>query len=429
MKHLREILAITLPAIVANVTTPLLSIADMAIIGHAGSEVLIGAIALGGTMFSAIYWMFSFLRMGTSGFTAQSYGKGDAKEISLNYNRPMLLAVALGVVLVLISPVVGPQLILFVGDGDEASQFALTYFNILIYSAPATLGMFAMTGFLIGMQNSKAVMWMSILLNVVNVGLTLLLVWSLGLGVKGAAIGTLVSQWMAFIVGYIYVIRRYRLLSMSFREIVIHGHFRRYFSVNANIFLRTLCLVCVTIWFTRSGSRQSVTMLALNAIMMQLFMFFSYFMDGIAYAGEALVGKYIGRSQRNAIRSVVHDLLIIGLVISMIFTGAYFIFGSTYVGLMTDDANVIKVSSDYLPWACVIPVVSFAAFVMDGVFVGATATKYMLIAVASAAIIYFSLWILLFSMYQNHGLWIAFTAYLLMRSVISILLVRKIIGK
>lgn len=426
MNTRREIYAIALPAIVANLTTPLLSLADMAIIGHLGSDVLIAAIALGGTLFSALYWMFAFLRMGTSGMVAQSFGRSDSRSVSLDFLRPLLISMALGALIILLNGFLGDVLVRFLAAGDKAAPAARSYYDILVYGAPATLGLYVVNGFLVGMQNSKAAMWLSIAINIVNIAATAVLVLALRLDVKGAALGSLVAQWIGYISGLIYIFRRIDISGLHFTQLFRINELKRFVSVNGDIFLRTVCLVAVTVWFTRAGASQSVTVLAVNALLMQFFMLFSYFMDGFAYAAEAVVGKYVGAGNPVRIRLTVRSLMRIGLLLAAVFSLIYLLGGDFILELLTSDRSVTTAAEAYTPWAAAVPLLSFAAFVMDGVFIGFTKTRFMLIAVSVAMAVFFAVYFATFSLLGNHGLWLAFTLYLLVRSFVSVLLNRRL---
>lgn len=275
----RSILALAIPAIIANITTPLLGLVDMAIVGHMGEAVFIAAIALGGAIFSMIYWVFAFLRMGTSGLTAQGVGADDDRAVSAVFYRAMTIAVTLGLLLIAFQMPLCRGALWFMGGDDGTSSVTAGYFKILIYGAPATLGMYVLNGWFVGRQRSTVVMWLSLVINIVNIVGSLVFVYVLNMGVAGVAAGTLTAQWTGFIIGLL-VASRYRFTAMRVAEIFRPEAMRRFMSVNLDIFLRTLCLVAVTVWFTRAGARQSDVVLSVNALLMQLFILFSYMMDG-----------------------------------------------------------------------------------------------------------------------------------------------------
>lgn len=412
----RDILALAVPSIVANITTPLLGLVDMAIVGHMGSPVYMAAIALGGTMFSMIYWVFAFLRMGTSGMTAQAVGAGDIAERDASLYRAMSVAMVIGLLLIALQYPVRTMMLHFFGGDPQAAMYAARYFDVLVYGAPATMGMYVVNGWMIGVQNSRLAMWTSLIINVVNIAASLTLVYVAGLGIEGVATGTLIAQWTGFISGCL-MIRRYRPRVAAVRQLFDRLRLKRFFSVNSDIFLRTLCLVAVTVWFTRAGARQSEIVLAVNALLMQLFILFSYMMDGFAFAGEALVGKLTGAGDREAKSATVRHLFVAGSIVALVFTTVYALFGKEILGLLSSDASVIALSGDYMWWGVSIPFAGMSAFIWDGVFIGETRTRQMLLSMAIAMAVFFAVYFTLYPLLGNHALWLAFILYLSIRGL------------
>lgn len=409
----RQILAIAWPAIVSNITTPLLGLVDTAIAGHLGSAAALGAIALGSTVFNLTYWLFGFLRMGTAGVTSQAYGAGDAAEQSVALRRALMMSLAIAALLIALSPWLGDAALRFLDADDASEPLALKYFNILIWGAPAMLATYSLNGWLIGMQNTRLPMAIAIMTNVVNIAVSATLVFGFGMNIEGIACGTLVSQWVAAVVCVVCVWRKYRPCAVAFSS--LFGGIGRIMNINADIFLRTLCMVGVTAWFTRAGASQGVEVLAANALLMQLFLLFSYFSDGFAYAGEALAGKYYGAGDNAAMRRVVRRLLGWGGAVALLFTAVYFFCGEWILGVLTDRGEVVAKAVEYLPWAVSIPLCGTVAFVYDGVFVGLTLTRRMLVSVAAGMAVFFALYFIFRPIMGNHALWLAFVAYLLTR--------------
>ena len=292
----REILSLAVPSIVTNITTPLLALMDVVIVGHMGSADYIAAIAVGGTMFNMIYWMFAFLRMGSSGLTAQAHGADDEKGCSLILFRGLSVAMAASVIIIIAQRLILKGALSILEVHGSVGKMAETYFRILVWGAPASLSTFVLTGWFLGMKNAKAPMIVSFLINISNIAVSLFLVFVLGMKVEGVACGTLSAQWLGLIVGMIIVWRKYHPTVPNIIEIIDTDGLKRFFAVNSDIFLRTLCLIAVTMWFTRAGSSQGTVILAVNTLLMQFFIMFSYFMDGFAFAGESLCGKKILRS-------------------------------------------------------------------------------------------------------------------------------------
>lgn len=426
---LRDIFTLALPAILTNITTPVLSMSDMAIAGHYGGATLIAAVALGGAVFNMLYWLFGFLRMGASGLTAQAYGAGDMKECSRVLGRALLLGTGIGLGMILLS-VPLCDLILWVMDaGERTAGMAREYFVICIFGAPAVLGQFALTGWLIGMQDSRTPMWVSIMMDLLNIALSVTLVFVSDMGLAGLAIGTLTAQWAGMIAALVACMRKKGFQCPALAELLRRGCLKRFFKVNANIFFRTVCLVAVTMWFTRTGSVQGAVMLAVNALLMQLFTGFSFFMDGFAFAAEALCGRFEGAGQYVRLRVTVRIFMVIGLVLALLFTTIYFLFGAEFLSLLADDAEVTAKASEYMGWILTVPLVSFGAFVWDGVAIGTVHTGAMLKSMIMASGVFLAVYIVTFSYMGNDGLWLSFVSYLFVRGVaLSVILRRYWIG-
>lgn len=427
MRHSGEILRIALPAIVSNITTPLLGLVDVAITGHFGSPAFIGAIALGGTLFSTMYMLFGFLRMGTSGLTAQAFGASDSVAEASALWRALTVASMAAAMLIVLSPLLGgPVLGMMNGDDSSTLTLATEYFRIAILGAPAVLGSFALSGWFLGMQNSRAPMWMALTTNLVNIAVSVLLVYGFGMKIEGVAIGTVVAQWAGATLGLIIVLRQYSPELISMRSLFSGGSLRPYFRLHFDIFLRTCCLVAVTLWFTRSGASAGVDILAANALLLQLFLLFSYFMDGFAFAGEAVGGKYWGASDRSGVKSLLRELMLIGLRCAVLFSVIYALGGEFIFALLSDDAAVRKIAVEYLPWSVVLPLCGFMAFVLDGMMIGLTMSRGMLQSLAVATAVFFAAYFISrnFSL-ANHGLWLAFDLYLAVRGGVQWWLLNK----
>lgn len=423
----RKILALAIPSIVANITTPLLGLVDTAIVGHMGSAVFIASIAVGGSVFNLLYWCFAFLRMGSSGMTAQANGAGDKGAESLVLYRSVLVALIAGLIMIAFSEPVAKGMLWFMDVDESTGLMVMEYVTIAIWGAPAVLSVYSLSGWFLGMQNSRASMWISIVINVSNIAVSLSLVYLFKWEIAGVATGTMVAQWIGFVWGVVVLWHRYRPLSPGWRLIVDFEGLRRFFSINFDIFLRTLCLVAVTLWFTRSGAAQGTLILAVNALLMQMFMLFSYMMDGFAFAGEALAGHYLGGGDDRNLRKCVKFLLGWGAALSAVFTSLYFVMGDELLGLLSSQPEVIEKSLEYLPWAATIPLAGFAAFTWDGVFIGATRTREMLFSMVIAVGVFFAIYFCLFPSLGNDALWMAFISYLFIRGAVQTWLARSLL--
>lgn len=413
----RQILRLAIPSIISNITVPLLGLVDVAIVGHLGHAAYIGAIAVGGMLFNILYWNFGFLRMGTSGLTSQAYGRQDP------HGEMRILAQAVGVGLIsalgilLFQYPVERLAFYLLNTSPEVERYAVAYFRICVWGAPAVLAMYGFKGWFIGMQNSRFPMYIAIAVNVINIVCSLCFVFVLGMQVEGVALGTVVAEYSGLAMALILWSRRYKGLKI-YLDIRNSLHLRaigRFFAVNRDIFLRTLCLIAVTTFFTSTGARQGNVVLAVNTLLMQLFTLFSYIMDGFAYAGEALVGRYVGASNLKDLRHAVRNLFGWGLGLSLFFTLLYAAGGKNFLGLLTSDREVISVAGDYFYWVLAIPLAGFGAFLWDGILIGATATRQMLLAMLVASASFFLIFYGFSGGTDNHILWLAFLVYLALR--------------
>ena len=426
----RQILQIALPSIVSNITVPLLGMIDVAIVGHMGSPVYIGAVAVGSMIFNLVYWLFGFLRMGASGLTAQALGRRDLTEVTRLLVRSV--GVALGIALLLIILQVPLKWLMFwlIGPTADVVPYATTYFYIVIWGAPASLALFSLMGWYIGMQNTRIPMFISIMQNIVNILASLTLVYGFGMKIEGVALGTVIAQYAGLLVALGLLVKYYGRLrvhkgtgTLCSGETHNTSPLLHFFAINRDIFLRTLCLVAVNLFFTSAGARQGAVILSVNTVMLQLYLFFSYFMDGFAYAGEALCGKAYGAHNGTAFRETLRRLWMWMVIVTIAYTLLYIVGGRWIVSLLTDEPQVIETSREYLWWAWLIPVAGCVAFIWDGVFIGMTATRGMLVSSFLSALIffavyYFSLFTLHFSLH-NHGLWLAQVVYLAIRGIIQ----------
>lgn len=415
----RQILALGIPSIVTNITTPLLALADTAITGHMGSAVYIAAIAVGGSVFNMLYWMFGFLRMGSSGLTAQAWGKGDLDAAGRVLQRSVILAVAGGLAIIAFQKPVITAMLRFMETDTMTSELVRQYFGILVYGAPAVLVTTSATGWLLGMQDSRSTMWISFVINIVNIAVSLVLVLVFKCGIAGVAAGTLTAQITGCAVALAMVRKHhFSFIRLKPAEIFSFTEFRHFFSINTDIFLRTLCLIAVTLWFTRMGAREGTVMLAVNTLLMQFFVLFSYFMDGFAFAGEALAGRYLGARDRTSLTLTVRNLFKWGSAVALVFTVVYAVGGDLVLTLLSDNREVVDASRDFRWWAVTVPFAGFAAFAWDGIFVGATQTRAMLVSMAVAMAVFFVMLHFLYPAMGNHALWLAFDCYLVFRGLI-----------
>lgn len=425
----KRILQIAVPSIISNITVPLLGLIDVTIVGHLGAAAYIGAIAVGGMLFNIIYWIFGFLRMGTSGMTSQAYGKHDLDEVARLLLRSVGVGLLIAIILVTLQYPIRKLAFTFIQTTEEVERLATLYFRICIWGAPAMLGLYGFAGWFIGMQNSRFPMYIAITQNIVNIAASLCFVYLFHMKVAGVAWGTLTAQYAGFLMALLLWRRYYGGLKkhVAWHEVLKKEAMLRFFQVNRDIFLRTLCLVIVTLFFTSAGAAQGEIVLAVNTLLMQLFTLFSYIMDGFAYSGEALVGKYVGANNRSTLYRTVRLLFIWGVGLSTGFTLLYFFGGKSFLGLLTNETSVIREAENYFYWVLAIPLTGFAAFLWDGIFIGATATRQMFYSMLVASGSFFLVYYSLHEWMGNHALWLAFVVYLSLRGIMQAVLSRKIL--
>ena len=420
MKLNREILRLAIPSILANITVPLVGMVDIAVVGHLGSTgdfsgaALIGGISVGAMLFDLLYWNFAFLRAGTGGLTAQAYGRGDATGDILG--RALRIALLSGLGLILLQWVVVQAAFLVVDCTPEVRMLATRYFYIRIWAAPATLSLFALKGWFIGLQDTYRPMLVDLWVNLCNILLSLGLGFGLSsgslvllpeMGFAGVAWGTAIAQWTGLLLA-LAMTRKHLSLSHLLKtlcaksaenlqqnadteEINDHGA-RVFFTLNRDLFLRSVGMIAVYIGFTVLSARLGDQLLAVSAILMKLLMLFSYFTDGFAYAGEALTGRFIGERSLDGVRSTVRGTFAWSFALAGAFMLLYGLGGTPLLQLMTSDTSVVQAGRAYLPWLLLMPLIGCPAFAWDGIFIGATASKDLRNSTLLCAVGFFAVW-------------------------------------
>lgn len=424
---MKQVFKLALPSIISNITVPLLGIIDLTIVGHMGDVIYIGAIAIGTMIFNVLYWLFGFLRMGTSGMTSQALGRRDLTEAMRLLVRSLTISTAIAAIFIVFQLPIRWMALSIMQPTEQIAEQAAIYFSICIWGAPAMLGLYGLTGWFIGMQNTRIPMLVSIFQNIVNIVASVTFVFGFGMKIQGVALGTLTAQWTGFLLA-LYCWKRYygRLAEYNWKDDLFkRSTMVRFFAVNRDIFIRTLFLVAVNFFFISAGSRQGAIILSVNTLLMTLFTLFSYVMDGFAYAGEALSGKYYSAANKLAFDRVYNSLFAWGAIMAVVFTLVYAVGGNGFLMLLTNEAVVVQSAEAYFWWAVMIPIVSVSAFVYDGIFIGLTATRGMLVSSVVSALVFFALYLALQSYLGNHALWLAFIVYLGLRGGIQWLLYRR----
>ena len=416
----REILKLAIPNIISNITVPLLGLVDMILMGHLSSPVYIGAIALGGTIFSVLYSFFSFLRAGTTGFTAQSFGSNDFSEISYSLYRSITIAILASLLILCIqNPIASLSLTLLDGS-SEVKNLAITYFYVRIWAAPANMLLYCLNGWFIGMQNTKIPMIIAISINVLNIIFSIFFVTVMHQDVVGVALGTVIAQYCGLVIALAFIATKFRkhLIRIDFSTLLNVNKIKKFFKVNTDLMIRSILLVFTIAFFTSQSAKLGDDILSVNMILLQSFYIFSYFTDGFAYAGEALVGKFIGSKDSESLGLVVKLLFRWGMLISIPFTILYTLFPTPFVRIISDDAMIIAATQPYYIYMALIPVITFAAFLWDGVYIGATASKAIRnTMIISALIVFLPMWYFLMPVWGNDGLWMAFLGFMIARGV------------
>ena len=415
----REVLRLATPSILANITVPLVGIVNTAIAGHLGDAVLIGGIAIGTLLFDLLYWNMGFLRVGTGGITAQAYGRGDQKAAIDTFSQGLATALAASLVVLAIQWVFAEGVLLLVDASPEVEAVARRYFFIRVWAAPATLSLFVFKGWFIGMQNTVYPMITDLWVNLVNMGAGWLLAFHTRLGIDGIAVGVLIAQWTGLLLALGLMRHRYGVLLREARifQSMRWRYFKQFFSINSRLFVRSLLLLVVYEGFTIFAARFGDVELAVSSVMMHLLLFYSYFVDGFAYAGEALTGRFIGAKDRSGLNATVQYVFLWGAVIGVLSTVAYAVFPRSIIGLMTDNAEVIAASGRYLFWLLLMPLLSCVAFIWDGIFIGATAARPLMTCMIWSAAGFVATFFLCERPFGAQALYIAYFVHLVIRSV------------
>ena len=425
----REILRLALPNIISNITVPLMGIASTAIAGRIGGDsaaTTIGALSIGVAIFNFIYWNCSFIRMGTSGLTAQAYGAKEYRECSLMLWRSLAVALAVGILAFALQYPIGELSIRFMGtESDSSNQMIADYFYTRIWAVPAGILLFAFNGWLTGMQNAVVPMAVAVMVNIIHILCSFLFSIVGSMGLSGIALGSVVAQWTGVAVMIVIIAIRYRkrLVKVSWSEVMDITSMKRFFVINGDIMIRTFCLVAVYTFFTKaSADTGDELILAVNALLLQFFTLFSYMNDGFAYAAEALTGRFIGAKDELSLRRCIKLCLIWGSLISVVFVGIYVgwwrdIFTLLVSSSSGDISALLAVAEEYIIWIIIIPIAASMPFIMDGIMVGATRSRIMRNSMIAASVCYFAILYGLGWLIGNNALWLAFTLYMFLRGV------------
>ena len=425
----RNILRLAIPNIISNLTVPLLTIVDLHLMGYLDSATFMGAVALGGTIFNLVYWCFGFLRMSTGGLTAQSYGAGDKQESATILSRGLLITLFGSILLLSLQVPIEKLSFLILSGSDQVTELARNYFYIRIWAVPAAIGMMVLNGWFIGMQNSKYPMITSVVINVVNIAVSIYLVRVLGWEEKGVAAGSVIAQYVGLILSLFLLNKKYHkfLPLISIKKSLKLLELKRYMSISSNIFVRTVCMVAVFTFFTSASASFGDIALASNTALLQYLMLFSYFLDGFAYAAEAITGKFIGAKMKERLIESTKKLMLWGIGFGVSFSMVYFFIGDKLMYVFTDEPDVITYASDFLNWVIILPVISFSSYIWDGIFIGATASKSMRNSALISTVVFFGIYYLLLNSMGNNALWLSMTLFMAVRGITLAVMSKKAI--
>ncbi len=412
----RTVLAIALPVVVSNVSTPLIGVVDTAVMGRLPDPAYIGAVAVGSLIFTFVFWAFGFLRMGTTGLTAQALGANNSDEVVSSLGRALLIAAAIGTALVLLQWPIRMIAFSLLEGTERVETLARAYYDIRIWAAPATLANYALLGWFIGIGRTDIGLVLQLILNITNIALDALFVLVLGWDVRGVAAGTLLAECLAACVGTALAWRHARKLHGHWNRgsLLTSERLKRTLVVNRDIMIRSLALIFVFVWFVAQGAAFGDVTLAANAVLMQFIAVSAYFLDGLAFAAESLVGRAVGAASRANLVAAMKITTIWALMLAIGACLLIALLGPAIIDLLTIDETTRLVARQFLPWAAIAPFLGVWAFQLDGFFIGATRTTQMRNAMLVSLLIFLCAWWLL-TPYQNHGLWAALHVHYLAR--------------
>lgn len=409
----REILNLAIPNILSNISLPLLSTVDTAIMGHF-SELHLGAIGLGGMIFNFLYWNFGFLRMSTTGFVAQSYGKHDKKGIIGHLARALIVGLGLAILILIVRKPLADLAFYLLNVTEAQGPLIAEYFSIRIWAAPASLCLYVLMGWFFGMQNARIPLVLTILINITNIGLSYYLAVVEGMAIAGVAYGTVIAQYVGLLGAIFFILFKYREYCYKFqKEAISKFHaYGRFFLVNRDIFLRAFFLTLAFGFFYSKSSAAGEMILAVNVILMQYLSWMSYGIDGFAYAAESIVGKYYGGGDKDITRKAIRYCFYWGGALAIFYAVVYGLGGRELLLIFTDEEAVIRAADKVLFWMFWMPLVGFACYIWDGIFIGLTASVLMRNTALLAFVLYIGTWFLTAETFPIHSLWISFIVFL-----------------
>jgi MATE family multidrug resistance protein len=415
----KEILRLALPNILSNISVPLLSTVDTALMGHL-SSLHLAAVGISAMIFNLIYWNFGFLRMGTTGLTAQAFGENDSKKLTNTLGRALFLSLFISCVIIIFQIPIIKSVSYLLNIDQSMYPLVVDYFDIRIFAAPATLGLYVIFGWFFGVQNAMLPLLLTLFINILNIALSYYFVYILNLDIKGVAYGTVIAQYSGFILG-IFLLYRYKenLQPISIKSILDKSQLSKFLNINRDIFFRTIALTFAFAFFYAQSAKEGEMALAITVILLQFLSWASFGIDGFAFAAESLVGKYYGAKDWDKFHQAIKYSFYWGIALATIYALVYYFAGEWILRIYTDKETLILETTPYLIWTVVMVFAGIAGFIWDGVFIGMTATRSMLISILLSLILYMTLFYISKSYHSLHLYWLCFILFLFMRGVIQ----------
>ena len=416
----KNILRLAIPNIISNLSVPLLSSVDTALMGHMDQVYYLGAVAVGGMIFNFVYWGFGFLRMGTTGLTAQAFGNDNLEEAVSVLGRALLVAFSAGILLIIFKEVIEYVSFLIVPTSGNVETHARLYFGIRIFAAPATLALYAFTGWFMGMQNATLPLIITVFTNGLNIGFNLFFINNFGMKADGVALGTVCANYIGVIFTIFLFRKKYKglLQHIKTKLILDWKKLKKFFQLNMDIFFRTLCLIFAFSFFTAKSSEAGETILAVNSILINLWTILAYGIDGFAFAAESLIGRFVGAKDIVNFKKAVKLSFVWGIGLGVIISLIFWIFAEPILAIFTNKSDLITFAMVFMFWTIIAPVVNGFCYIWDGIFIGATATRAMLItSLISTFLIFLPTYYLTYPYFGNHGLWLAMIVFMVARGI------------
>jgi MATE family multidrug resistance protein len=425
------VFAIAGPAMIANLTTPLIGIVSTTAIGRLGDATLLGGVAMASVLFDCMFWLFAFLRMSTVAFTAQSLGAGETSELRAILVRGFIVAALIGTGLIVLQIPLATVLLGAMGGSEGVTRAAKTYFTIRIWSAPLALGNYVVLGWLIGQARARLALGTQISINLINMAATVLLVLVFDFGIAGAAIAALIAEAAGLLLGVVIARRLQGQLAVARATLLDRAKLMRMLAVNRDIMIRTASLIAAFLFFTAQGARAGDMTLAANAVLNNFLLISAFFLDGLANAAEQLCGRAYGARNKPAFAGAVRLVLIWGFGFAVAVAAAFALFGAWFIDIMSANTEVQRIARDYLPFVVFAPLLGVFAFAYDGVYIGATWARDMRNLMVLSLLVFLAAWFAL-RPFGNAGLWSALLAHYAARGGLEALrypvLLRKSFG-